>query len=263
MTADQFEGAAANYARYRPRYPEAVYETLAAAFALDGGGRMLDVGCGAGQIAIALRTRFAEVIGIDVSAEMVAEAGRQAESAGVDPIEWRVMSAEEISEALGSFRLVTVSDALHWMEQDAVVGRCHTRLEPGGGIALLTVGSSIGMTAVYEPWQRAIAETIERWLGPRRRAGSRYYEQPQRSEEQLLADAGFTAIEAGSRRYQLDWDFDHVLGYLYSTSYANPGLLGGDREAFEADLRERLTRAEPAGRFVCTLEAEWLFGWKR
>ncbi|MEE8338170.1 MAG: class I SAM-dependent methyltransferase [Dehalococcoidia bacterium] len=263
MTADRFDGTAANYARYRPRYSEAVYDALAAAFALDGSGRLLDVGCGAGQIAIALRNRFEAATGIDLNAEMIAEATLQEQAASVDPIEWHAMAAEEIDEALGSFRLVTVSDALHWMDQDAVMARCHARLEPGGGIALLTVGASIGMVAVDEPWQQTVKATIEAWLGPRRRAGGSYYDQPQRSDEAILAHAGFVDVTEGSHRYELDWDCDHLLGYLYSTSYANPGLLGVDREAFEADLRERLLRLEPSGRFACTLESSWLFGRRR
>jgi hypothetical protein len=130
-------------------------------------------------VAIALRDRFDRfdgvvgVDGVDVSAEMIAEAQRQAEGAGVDAIEWRVTAAAEIDDALGDFRLVVISDALHWMDQQA------------------------------------------------------------------------------------------VLGYLSSTSYAGRQTLGADHEGFESDLRERLLRAEPSGRFAATMEAEWLLGWKR
>lgn len=263
MSTDRFDSTAADYARYRPRYPQAVYDTLADAFALDGSGRLLDVGCGPGEVAIALRERFDAIVGIDVSAEMIAEARRQAEGAGVDAIEWRVMAAEEIGDALGDFRLVVLSDALHWMDQEHVLARCYERVTSGGGIAHLTHGRSIGQTAVAQPWQRTIAETITAWLGPRRRAGTGYYEQPARSDEEMLVDAGFAETRSGSLTFELDWDVDHVLGYLSSTSYAGRQTLGADHERFESDLRERLMRVEPSGRFTTTMEAEWLFGWKR
>ena len=75
----------------------------------------------------------------------------------------------------------------------------------------------------------------------------------------MLVDAGFTDAESGSLTIELDWD----LGYLSSTSYAGRQALGEKHEAFEADLRERLMRAEPSGRFRSTLEAEWLIARKR
>ncbi|HJM75300.1 MAG TPA: hypothetical protein QGI71_05495 [Dehalococcoidia bacterium] len=79
----------------------------------------------------------------------------------------------------------------------------------------------------------------------------------------MLVDAGFTDTRSGSLTFALDWDVDHVLGYLSSTSYAGRQTLGADHEGFESDLRERLMRAEPSGRFAATMEAEWLLGGKR
>ena len=74
---------------------------------------------------------------------MIVEAQRQAEGSGVDAIEWRAMPAEEIGEAVGDFRLVVTSDALHWMDPDGVLARCYQRVTPGGRIAHLTHGRSI------------------------------------------------------------------------------------------------------------------------
>ena len=179
-------------------------------------------------MAIALRDRFDGVVGVDMSAETQ----RQAEGAGVDAIEWRVTAAAEIDDALGDFRLVVISNALHWIDQQAVLAHCYERVTPGDGIAHLTHGQSIGQTAVAQPWQRTISKTIPAWLGPRRRAGSSYYEQPAGSEEEMLVDAGFTDAESGSVTIELDWDVDHVLGYLSSTSYAGRQTLGADHEGF-------------------------------
>ena len=64
----------------------------------------------------------------------------------------------------------------------------------------------------------------------------------------------------------LDGRTDEVSGYLYSTSFANRALFG-DRleafEAFEADLRIALDRAEPSGRFERELVASWALGHRR
>ena len=48
---DLFASTAEYYARYRPGYPAAVFGRIRAAFGLDGIGRLLDLGCGAGELA--------------------------------------------------------------------------------------------------------------------------------------------------------------------------------------------------------------------
>ena len=47
---DLFAGTAWHYARYRPGYPQAFFDDLARQFRLDGTGRLLDLGCGTGQL---------------------------------------------------------------------------------------------------------------------------------------------------------------------------------------------------------------------
>ena len=42
---------------------------------------------------------------------------------------------------------------------------------------------------------------------------------------------------------------DEIVGHLYSTSYASRAVLGDRVQAFERDVRERLTRLAPDGRF--------------
>ena len=127
-------------------------------------------------------------------------------------------------------------------------------------MALLTVGSQLGTGNGNLPWQEAITATIQRWLGPRRRASSGYSQQSTRTWQEILSVSPFVAIEEGAVASALDWSFEQVLGSLYSTSYANQKLLGDDRERFEDDLRERLTRAEPSGHFEREIESSWIIG---
>ena len=68
-----FKGAAPYYARYRPGYPPELLDQLAVAAGLDGTGRLLDLGCGPGPLAVPLARHFDEVVAVDVEAEMLAE----------------------------------------------------------------------------------------------------------------------------------------------------------------------------------------------
>jgi SAM-dependent methyltransferase len=61
--------------------------TLVAEVGLDSTGRMLDVGCGPGILAVELAGHFEQAIGLDPDAEMLAEGARRATAAGVANIE--------------------------------------------------------------------------------------------------------------------------------------------------------------------------------
>lgn len=258
--AHLFAGTAEYYARYRLRYPVAVLDIVAARFGLDGGGRLLDLGTGPGQLAIPLARHVAEVVAVDVSAEMIAAGRREAERAGVTNVRWLIGRAEEAADDLGPFRLVTIGGALHWMDRRAVLRRLETLVAPGGGVALLGLGSSHWNAP--EPWARAIVALVQRWLGPQRRAGQRLAQFDERRFEDWLAESAFGRIEIGQYDYQVAWTLDGLVGQLYSTSYANPTLFGDRLPAFEAELRREMLAIEPAGRFVQAVRCEWVFAWR-
>src|SRR6476620_8923697 len=103
-----FQGTAAYYALGRPPYSRELADTLAAELGLDGAGRLLDVGCGPGVLAIELARRFEQAIGLDPDAEMLAEAARRAAAAGIANVRWVRARAEQIPALnLGTFKLVT------------------------------------------------------------------------------------------------------------------------------------------------------------
>jgi hypothetical protein len=57
---DLFLGAAQYYERYRVPYPQEVFDWIINEYRLDGRGRLLDGGCGTGQVALPLSRWFGE-----------------------------------------------------------------------------------------------------------------------------------------------------------------------------------------------------------
>lgn len=78
----------------------------ALATALDGRGRLLDVGCGPGVVTLAMARFFTEVVGADPDEDMLAEAERQARRRGVTNARRVAARAEELPAGLGEFRVV-------------------------------------------------------------------------------------------------------------------------------------------------------------
>lgn len=263
---DLFTGTAEYYARYRLDYPDAIYEALERAFPTDGSGTLLDLGTGTGQMALHLASRFARVVALDVSAEMV-EAGRAvAQQRGIANIEWHVLPAEELGRlGPGPYRLVTIASAFHWMDQPRVLELAYDRTEPGGGIFIT------GLPGFFAPDNIApndtlaavIAGVISRYLGERRRAGSGYFAPPPRRWEDWLADSRYVDVEVGYHHFTAEFDLDAIVGLLYSTSFANHRLLGDRVEAFEADLRHALLELNPAGRYTRAFDADWALAYRR
>ena len=71
-------GAAAHYRYGRPAYSPELEALLTREAALNGTGRLLDAGCGPGVLTIRLAHLFAQAVGLDPDAGMLAE-GRDTE----------------------------------------------------------------------------------------------------------------------------------------------------------------------------------------
>src|SRR5437870_1949472 len=95
-----YEGAAWYYSRFRIPYPPVLVAILRENFGLDGTGRLLDLGCGPGSVAIKLAHLFDQIVAVDPEPDMLAEGKAEAGRAGVSNIEWVRASSEDLSPQL-------------------------------------------------------------------------------------------------------------------------------------------------------------------
>jgi SAM-dependent methyltransferase len=215
-----FRGAARYYARYRPGYPDELLRPLAEHAGLDGTGRLLDLCCGTGQLAIPLAAWVEEVVAVDSEREMLAEL------AGPPNVRKVLARAEDVDESWGTFRLATIGRALHWLDGPLVLERLARMTRQ---VAL--VGDTLGQSEAMR-----VALEVSRELFGERPA----MKQPFVGYAQALAASPFCDVVELSVEVERAWTVDELIGFAYSTSYASPERVGDRREEFERTLRERL-----------------------
>ena len=251
-----YKGSAPYYLRGRPPYSRALRATLAAECRLDGTGRLLDVGCGPGVLALELAPVVAEVVGLDPDPDMLAEAAGHARESGVVNVRWVQGLAEQVQDLdLGGFRLVTFGQSFHRTDRERVAEAVYDLLEPGGSIAMVAhtahdrpVPSGPGYPPIPH---EEIESLIVKYLGPRRRSGQGYQGLPIDGWEDALGRTRFGTSRQlyAEGRPDIVQDADGVLANFLSMSWAAPHLFGARLHSFEADLRQLLAERSPSGLF--------------
>lgn len=243
-----YQGTAWYYSRFRPAYPAALATVLRDKFRLDGTGRMLDLGCGPGPVAIRLAHLFEHVVAMDPEPEMLAEGRACAERAGVSNIEWIVGSSEDLSPELGTFRLVTMGNSFHWMDRALTLEALYDLVVEGGGLAVVGHGAPF-QGPPPTAWRVAINRVVREYVGDRSLPPGIPDPPPPLEErhEAYLARSRFKDVTAYQESFDIEWTIDSMIGNLYSTSFCSHRLLGDRAEAFERDLRAAILAVEPSG----------------
>ena len=254
-----FRGSAPYYERGRLPYPAGLADAVASALRLDGGGRLLDVGCGPGTIALRLAHFFEQVVGLDADRDMLVEAQRRAADLGVENARWVHARAEELPAELGSFRVAVFAQSFHWMERERVAATVFEMLEPGGAAVQVSDHSQADTSEPLVPLpypslpDAEVKALVRRYLGPARRAGQGVLLHGTPSgEDEVFRGAGFGAMQTVSLsgREVVVRATDDVVAAAFSNSGSAPHLFGTRLPAFEADLRALLAAASPSGLFA-------------
>lgn len=133
------------------------------------GGRVLDIGTGSGRLAIALaKTRGShfEIIGLDISPNMLQKAGENARQAGVaDKIKFVLANADSLPFPDGYFDLVISYASLHHWLRPALVFKEVWRVVKRGGAVIIRDNRRV----YGNPFWEAFIWVISRFMNRRHR----------------------------------------------------------------------------------------------
>lgn len=206
MTAsfkDYFSKQAEDYAKYRPRYPDALFKYLAEIAPVRE--KAWDCGTGNGQVALSLTPYFQQIDATDPSESQIARAFQH------DQIKYQVAPAEQTNLAERSVDLVTVGQALHWFNLEQFYQEVRRVSKPQGAIAVWCYGF-FQLTAEEASLDRVFKEfyaaTEPFWPPERELVQQKYQSIPFPFVEETPPSFTMTA----------DWTVDNLIGYLLTWS---------------------------------------------
>lgn len=268
-----FAGTARYYEQGRLPYATGLADAFAGRLALDGRGRLLDVGCGPGTVTLRLASLFETVVGLDPDPGMLDRAAEAAASRGVGNAIWVRSRAEALPAGLGRFRVITFAASFHWMDRPAVAAAVATMLDPGGAAVQVDTPAYHGGRHSAEtrqdappfppPPDGALDHLRRQYLGDDRRAGQGIRNTSPSGEDEVFQQAGFRPAQTVTvpDGRAVERTADDIVATVFSTSSTAPHLFGDRRAEFEKDMRKILAQASPAGRFSLRLPDNRLSIW--
>jgi SAM-dependent methyltransferase len=194
---DHFSASSPGYARFRPGYPDALFEWMAAESpALD---RAWDCATGTGQAAAGLASRFAHVAATDASAAQLSEAARHAR------VSYVRSTAESSALASRSMDAIAIAQAVHWFDQPAFFAEAQRVARPGALIAAWTYWTLLISPEIDVRIAAFYSGVVGPFWPPERRLIERQYRD---------IEMPFAPVKAPELAIDLPMKLDDVAGYV-------------------------------------------------
>src|SRR5579863_3557561 len=109
-----FDEIAAEYDRHRPAYPDELIDRACQVAGIGSGDRVLEVGCGTGQLTRSLAARGLHVTALEPGTSLIALARQNLEGAGA--VVFVNAQFEDAVLPREQFRAVFSASAFHWVD---------------------------------------------------------------------------------------------------------------------------------------------------
>lgn len=225
--ADHFCRQAAEYTRYRPRYPPELFDYLASLCPQQH--RALDVATGNGQAAVALGDHFEQVIGCEPSLAQLHNAQLR------HAIAYVCSTAEQLPFRNNMVDLISVAQAAHWFDHPRFNAEATRLLRPGGALAIWGYGLFSIAPAIDALIHDYYASTLNGYW----------------PAERHWIEAGYTGlpfpfprIDTPAFHIQAEWTLPEVVGYLATWSATRRYLADHDHNPLP-ELEQRLAEHWP------------------
>lgn len=223
--SDHFATLSQNYADFRPSYPDALFAWLAAR--VPRHDLAWDCAAGTGQASVGLAAHFKSVVATDASHSQI-------DAAVPHPrIDYRVAPAEASGLPGASVDLITVAQALHWLDLAAFYAEVARVLRAGGVLAVWTYGV---LTVEGDAVNNAVQTFYHETVGP-------YWPSERVHVENGYRDLAFPFLGVPAPPFAMEacWPLPQLLGYFRSWSATGRFISANHRDPVAALAEQMLS----------------------
>ena len=226
-----FDAWALDYDRYRPTYPQSLFDHVAARLELPPDARVADLGAGTGKAARQMARRGWHVIAVDPGEGMLDVLRARAEQDGL-AIDARLASAEETGLPDASVDLVTAGQAFHWFDKALAVPEMARIVKPGRGVAVFWNSRADDRSEFLSAYTNLIARYVPEGHVDRRVPGR------ESTAPAELAEGGYFEVDDRVElRHERKMSADAFVGYAFTASQTRLFVDAAARDRLEADMR--------------------------
>jgi len=231
----RFATTVALYEELRPPYPAEFFRTVAQRLSFGKQHTLIDLGTGPGLLALGFAPYIGRIVGVDPEPAMIAAARETAERASVDLtlVEGR---AENLAADIGSFDVVTIGRALHWMDRDAVTARLERLVAPDGTILVCSSHSA----GSRNPWLDDYNRARRAWSEASLWSESGRAERTHRDLSAFFRGTQFRVGELIKVETSHEISVGDLARRVLTFSSSSPEVLGDRMEAMLSDVEQRL-----------------------
>lgn len=233
-----FQTTVAYYERFRLAFPDRLIARVATLAGLKPGDKVLDLGCGTGMLALGFARLGMAVTAMDPEPEMLAAAGSAAQAQGLS-IAVHLGGSQDLTTAMGPYRLVAMGRSFHWMDRAATLAMLDKIVAPDGGIALF---HDAHPPVAENGWFKILCDLQKRYRRDGDRSGGH------RRYEPFLFASAFNQLDGLSVTIRQPLTAMDIVGRAFSMSQSAPQA--ARREEFAAALEAALRELSPDGKFV-------------
>lgn len=237
----KFGQAADEFQRYRPDYPPVLFDRIFQAVPPGCRNCAMDLGAGTGKVTRELVARFKEVIAVEPDPLMAAKIREQ-----FPGIIIRISTAEECAQEPGSADLVTIANALHWMDDTIVLKNVVSWLRVDGILAVVDPPFPDLPARIRIIFRGEFTDRWNTFRDPRLgKAGNR---KERRWQNLLGLASGLQLIEDVIIANIVPMSASELTGFCRSTSYGSAYARSlADPESYWCELESRFRAAWPDG----------------
>ena len=232
----RFASTVTLYEELRPPYPPAFFRRVAQQLGFRSEHSLIDLGTGPGLLALGFAPYVGRIVGVDPEPAMIAAASTAAvrASRALTLIEGK---AEALPADLGSFDIVTVGRALHWMDSDATLALLDRLVAPDGVILVCSSHTAAdGRNAWLDEYNKARRGWSHEDLWSESRSGARTH----RDLATFFHGTRFRLADPVTLDASQEVSLNDLARRVLTFSSSSPEVLGDKAEAMLSDVGQRL-----------------------